>query len=105
MSNINLSSFDEVQKEVWEKFTSKISECDCKKCGEKKLKMISKWKAICEECNTKFTIKKPKGFPRNMNDKRNWKATCCECGGIMDFYENKSGMAYLCRKCSNILEV
>ncbi len=34
-------------------------------------------------------------------DSRNWKATCDECGGTMDYYNFK----YCCRKCGNILEV
>jgi len=38
---------------------------------------------------------------KDMNDSRNWKATCSECGGIMDYFN----LRYGCRKCGNILEV
>ncbi len=103
--NINFSGFDELQKEVWKKYVSQLENCECKECNKKTLKMISKWKAMCSSCNTKHTIKKPSSFPKNMNDKRNWKATCDECGGIMDYYESGYRLAYLCRVCSNVLEV
>lgn len=103
--NINLDGFCEVQKIVWEQFKKRVEEnCKCLKCGSS-LKMTSKFRAECIECHQKHTIKKPKNFPKNMDDKRNWKSTCCECGGTMDYYENRSGGAYICRKCSNILEV
>jgi|GEM_PF-5535814 len=105
MSKVNLSGFCEVQKIVWEKYTKQITDCICTECEEKKLRIIQKWKCVCDGCGTKFTIKKPKNFPKNMDDRRNWKSTCGECGGKMDYHENRSGGAYICRKCSNILEV
>lgn len=103
--DVNLNGFCEVQKAVWEKYTALIKDAPCKKCEQKKLKVVSKWRCECENCGTKYTIKKPKNFPKNMNDKRNWKATCDECGGTMDFYENQSSMAYICKKCGGVLEV
>ena len=105
MMGVNLDGFCDIQKDIWEKYTSSIKEAKCKKCKQISLVMTSKWKCICTNCNTKHTVRKPKNFPKNMNDKRNWKATCCECNGVMDYYENRSGGAYICRKCSNILEV
>jgi hypothetical protein len=102
---VNLSGFCEIQKEIWERYTSRITECECKSCNNKTLKMTSKWRCICETCNTSHTIKKPKNFPKNMNDKRNWKATCEECGGTMDYNESGFRLFYLCRKCGNVLEV
>ena len=105
MKPIILNGFCEVQKIVWEEIKLKIeSEAKCLKCNSS-LKMTTKWLAECIECKTKHTIKKPKSFPKNMDDKRNWKSTCCECGGKMDYYENRSGGAYICRKCNNCLEV
>lgn len=105
MSKVELTGFCEVQKMVWENYTKGISNLSCKKCGEKQLQMTHKWRCQCQNCQTKHTIKKPKHFPKNMDDKRNWKSTCDECSGKMDYYENRSGGAYICRKCSNILEV
>lgn len=43
--------------------------------------------------------KNKKGF--DYNNSNTWKATCGECGGIMDYYNLK----YCCRKCGGILEV
>ncbi len=34
-------------------------------------------------------------------DESKWKATCDECGGIMDYWSLK----YCCRKCGNVMEV
>lgn len=100
-----LSGFCEVQIEYWKRYTAAILNLECKHCHDKKLKMISKWHCVCESCNTRHTIKKPKGFPKNMDNKRNWKSTCCECGGVMDYYEAGYNMAYICKKCGNVLEV
>ena len=105
LEKVNLSGFCLVQKEVWTNYVTKVRDLPCKKCSAKSLKMVSKWRCICIECDTKHTIKKPKGFPKNMDDKRNWKATCDECGGTMDYYENSHSMAYICNRCNNILEV
>lgn len=105
MSEVNLSGFCLVQQEVWTNYVSGVSDLQCKECSKKSLKMVSKWRCVCTECDTKHTIKKPKNFPKNMDDKRNWKSKCSECGGVMDFYENSMSMAYVCRKCSSVLEV
>lgn len=49
-----------------------------------------------------FRIKrKQKQRVKDMTDSNNWKATCHECGGIMDYYN----LRYGCRKCGAILEV
>jgi len=106
MSGVSLKGFCFIQEEVWKNKIKPVIEKDgkCLKCGNH-LKMISKWKAACVECNTKHTIKKPKNFPKNMDDKRNWKATCDECSGTMDFYDSGTRMAYICKKCGNVLEV
>lgn len=53
----------------------------------------------CEHCGDTYKIKH-KNIP-DMTDSNNWKATCDECGGIMDYYNLK----YCCKKCGNILEV
>ncbi len=45
------------------------------------------------------TKRKAKAF--DINDQSTWKATCIECGGIMDYYNLK----YLCRKCGHMLYV
>lgn len=37
----------------------------------------------------------------DMNNPNNWKATCDECGGIMDYFN----LRYGCRDCGNLLEV
>lgn len=42
-----------------------------------------------------------KKYELNMDNKRNWKARCDECNGVMDYYN----LAYICRKCGNVLEV
>ena len=105
MKPISLTGFCEVQKEVWQKFKKAVEEkLKCDKCNSN-LQMTAKFKAECTNCKTKYSIKKPKNFPKNMDNKRNWKATCDECGGKMDYYENRSGGAYICRKCNNCLEV
>lgn len=102
---VNLNGFCDTQKMVWEKYVAQLTESSCQKCDEKALEMTSKWKATCSNCETRYSIKKPKNFPKNMNNKRNWKASCDECGGKMDFYDNGHRMAYICNKCNNVLEV
>ena len=105
MKKVNLSGFCDIQKEVWEKFRKAVEEkLTCDKCNSK-LQMTAKFMAQCVECKTRYKIKKPKFFPKNMDDTRNWKATCCECSGTMDYFKNRSCGAYICRKCSNVLEV
>ena len=50
--------------------------------------------------DVKNLIKKLKGT-NDMNDSNNWKATCSECGGIMDYFN----LRYGCRKCGHVMEV
>ena len=102
---INLDGFCFIQEEVWLKIKEEVEKNGkCLKCSDSLL-MKSKWRAKCISCGTIHGIKKPKSFPKNMNDKSNWKATCDECSGTMDYYENSNGGAYICGKCNNILEV
>jgi RNase P subunit RPR2 len=105
MSKVNLSGFCEVQKDVWERYTAQIKDAECKKCQKKELIMVSKWRADCKDCKTTHTIKKPKSFPKNMDDTNNWGATCDECGGKMKFHKGGSFGAYICGRCSNVMEV
>lgn len=69
---------------------------DCK-C---ELKYIGYNKFQCKKCNKKFRVKKEKKEV-DPNDSNTWKATCDECGGIMNYYN----FSYYCNKCGNVLEV
>jgi tRNA splicing ligase len=103
---IDLKGFCSIQKQYWYKLKEMIeADFKCLKC-KGRLKMISKWCAVCTACKEKHTIKKPKSFPHNSFDKSKWKRECVECGGVMDYHENSfGGGAYICNKCNSIFEV
>lgn len=73
----------------------------CPKCSLELVKVPIPHKRNIFGCKNghlfRLHIKKKK----DMTDSRNWKKTCNECGGIMDYYNFKYG----CRKCSNVLYV
>jgi len=46
-------------------------------------------------------VEKILGKEKKVRPKTRWHSTCCECGGLMDYYNFK----YCCRKCGNVLEV
>jgi len=90
-----------VQGEMWRSLAKRIEKNECPRCKKTEVRVVSKWRARCKACDSDFRIKRPSNFPKNMNDTRNWKAKCDECGGVMDYYNFKYG----CRKCGHILEV
>lgn len=67
--------------------------------------MTHKWQAICDGCQTKHTITKPKNFPKNMDNTQNWKMKCDECGSVMQFHKGGVCGAYVCNRCNNVYEV
>lgn len=87
-------------KETIKDIKTKILESGCPKC-KGGLDYIGYNKFKCKAgCGLfKLPIKRKK----DMTDSRNWKATCCECGGTMVFQKNI--FRYYCPKCGNILEV
>ena len=77
----------------------KIIEKGCPLCkGE--LEDIGYRKVRCKKCKETFKFKKQERVT-DMNDSNTWKATCDECGGIMNYYN----FSYYCNKCGNVLEV
>lgn len=94
---------EEWQKEKYEEIINRILENkSCLKCSWK-IKQIWRWSFECESCNTKFTTTPVSLLFKDLSDSKNWKSNCSECGGIMDFYENR--FTYYCSKCWNTLEV
>ncbi len=78
----------------------------CPQCSEPmrtlRSKMFSRSEVFnCPKHGDFRLIKRRKRRVPDMDDSRNWKATCSECGGIMDYFN----LRYGCRKCGNILEV
>jgi hypothetical protein len=71
----------------------------CPKCN-KVLKKV-KGRRMVYECSEhgmfRVTIKRQKDY----SNPKNWKASCTECGGTMDYWHFK----YCCRKCGYVLEV
>lgn len=93
------SYFCETQKEYYDSWFKKVLKLKCK-CGKMALKKIGIWKVQCKLCNKKYGLEIPVVL-KDMTNSCNWKATCGECGGIMDYYNFK----YCCSKCGHILEV
>ena len=78
----------------------KIIEKGCPLCkGE--LEDVGYRKVRCKgNCKSEFKFRKQERVT-DMNDSSTWKATCDECGGIMDY----GHFSYHCGKCGNVLEV
>lgn len=91
----------DTQKESYIRLMWKIikNQC-CLKC-KSEIKQIWRWKFQCVKCDSKFAVKPERNLFVDMSDSRNWKSTCVECGGIMDYYN----LRYMCRKCGSVLEV
>ena len=73
----------------------------CPKCTKVLTKAILPHKRNIYQCEDHgyFRLTVPRS--KAMCDSKNWKATCIQCKGTMDYYNFK----YCCRKCGHILEV
>lgn len=95
------SDFTEPQKDWYDNLFKQVLELPCEKCGKKTLEKVSLWVVQCTSCKQLYGVYRPKILKKGLANSNNWKATCEECGGIMDYYNLK----YCCRKCGHILEV
>lgn len=97
------------QQIFYDKVMDKACNKHCPKCKNKtSLRRQGRvWLIECAECKALFKVKNNYPLLRigakdpKLQDSSNWKATCSECGGVMDYYN----LRYGCRKCGHILEV
>lgn len=73
----------------------------CPKCNKPLSKVSIPRRKMVYECKEHGLFRVVVRRYKDMNDSRNWKATCGECGGTMDYYN----LRYCCRKCGGVLEV
>lgn len=73
----------------------------CPKCPNELKKVSYPGRRMIFECSEHGMFRAIVRRQKDMMNSRNWKATCSECSGTMDYFNLK----YCCRKCGNILEV
>lgn len=97
-----------IPRNAYDRITGRplIDECTkevkCPTCLKAMTKIPNKrLRYECKEHGQFRIVRRRRAKPKDMNDSNNWKATCGECGGIMDYFN----LRYCCRKCGGILEV
>lgn len=73
----------------------------CPKCNEALAKVSVPGKKMVFKCDEHGLFRLKIKRQKDMSDPKNWRSTCIECGGVMDYYN----LRYCCRKCGHILEV
>ena len=78
-----------------------MRERNCPKCNKVLTKEKIPRRRMVFRCSEHGLFQVKVRRRKDMTNSANWKATCTECGGIMDYYN----LRYCCRKCGGILEV
>jgi len=74
---------------------------DCPTCSKPMAKQDIPGRKMVFKCEEHGLFRVVVRRHKDMSNPNNWKATCSECGGVMDYFNFRYG----CRKCGNILEV
>ena len=88
-------------KDYIQSLSEKVKKQGCPKCkGE--IESVKGRRFRCKKSCGEFILN-PKIIKkvRDSYDSKNWKSTCEECGGIMDYHN----FMYGCRKCGHVLRV